>query len=925
MLLHPAMRKCKEIIPVLKSKMPPTSSQIRTLFLDYFQKHQHTIVTSSPLIPAGDPTLLFTNAGMVQFKDVFTGKEQRIYKRAATAQKIMRVSGKHNDLENVGPSPRHHTFFEMLGNFSFGDYFKKEAIEFAYDLLVNVYQLDPARMWMTVFEGDAQVPADTEAAELWEKVGIPRERILKFGRKDNFWQMGETGPCGPNSEIHYYRGPNPTDPKFNRREYVNGDGEETIELWNLVFMQFNRSQLSDGSYKLDPLPAPSVDTGAGLERVAAVLQNKNSNYETDLFVPILERTRELLAHDAARMQKHITHYRVIADHARAIAFLTADGVLPGNEGRNYVLRLILRRAARHGQLLGFDGPFLSKILPTVIELMGEDYPELYNQRESILKTTQAEEERFQTTLRAGSTMLDELIADLQKQKQDVIPGEAAFKLHDTYGFALEMTRDGAREAGMTVDETGFRIAMEAQAERSRAASAIGVVDEKGAQIYREAKDQLVAAKLLPATGVKYDPYTHTRVEASVAGILRGGALVERAKPDDEVEIILPATCFYIESGGQVSDTGRIAEKNDAWEIEIVDTRNRFGLVVHVGKVLRGTPRVSDVVAAEVDVTRRWDIMRNHTATHLLHYALRDVLGKHVQQAGSLVAPVRLRFDFSHTAPLTPAEIARIEQIVNDAIFANNPVAPTEMAYKDALGTGAMALFTEKYGERVRVVQIGAPNEFFSRELCGGTHCGNTAQIGGVQIVSETSIGAGLRRIEAVTGAGLTRLAREGMNRLDRVAASLKTMPEQVDSRVDALLTEMDAQKKEIEKLRREIALQNIATLLQRVERVDGVNVLAAQVDAANADMLREMSDWLRDKIGSGIVVLGAAIDGKPSLIAAVTNDLAAKYDAVALIREIARVVGGGGGGRATLAQAGGKDVSKLPDALAMVAKVIAKK
>ncbi|MBI3915083.1 MAG: alanine--tRNA ligase, partial [Chloroflexi bacterium] len=838
--------------------MSLTSSQIRSLFLEYFQKHQHAIITSSPLIPAGDNTLLFTNAGMVQFKDVFTGKEQRAYKRATTSQKIMRVSGKHNDLENVGPSPRHHTFFEMLGNFSFGDYFKKDAIEFAYDLLVNVYQLEPARMWATVFAGDEQVPADDDAAALWEQVGIPRERILKFGRKDNFWQMGDVGPCGPCSEIHYYRGPNPTDPKFNRSEYVNGDGEETIEIWNLVFMQFNRSQLPDGTYKLEPLPAPSVDTGAGLERVAAVLQNKNSNYETDLFVPILERTRELLRHDDATMQKNITHYRVIADHARAIAFLTADGILPGNEGRNYVLRLILRRAARHGQLLGFDGPFLTKILPTVIELMGEDYPELYKQREAILKTTQAEEERFQATLRAGSAMLDELIADLQKQKQNVIPGNAAFKLHDTYGFALEMTRDGAREAGMTVDEAGFRRAMDAQAERSRAASAIGVVDEKAEQIYREAKDQLIAAKRLPAAGVKYDPYSNTRVEASVTGIMRGGALVEWAKPDDDVEIILPATCFYVESGGQVSDTGRIVEKNGAWEIEVLDTRARVpGLIAHIGKVLRGTPRVGDIATAQVDAARRWDIMRNHTATHLLHYALRDVLGKHVQQAGSLVAPERLRFDFSHTAPLTPAEIARIEQIVNDAIFANNPVAPTEMAYKDALGTGAMALFTEKYGERVRVVQIGAPEEIFSRELCGGTHCGNTVQIGGMHIVSETSIGAGIRRIEAVTGAGLTRLAREGMNRLERVAASLKTMPEQVDSRVDALLSEMDAQKKEIEKLRREMAMQNIATLLQRVERVDGVNVLAAQVDAANVDMLREMTDWLREKMGSGIVVLGA--------------------------------------------------------------------
>ncbi|MBI3740311.1 MAG: alanine--tRNA ligase, partial [Chloroflexi bacterium] len=413
--------------------MPLSSSQIRSEFLNYFKRKGHAIVASSPLIPAGDNTLLFTNAGMVQFKETFLGREQRDYKRATTSQKVMRVSGKHNDLENVGPSPRHHTFFEMLGNFSFGDYFKKDAIEYAYDLLVNVYKLDPARMWATVFAGDDEVPADDDAAELWEKVGIPRERILKFGRKDNFWQMGETGPCGPCSEVHYYRGENPTDPKFNRREYVNGDGEETIEIWNLVFMQFNRSQTADGKFKLDPLPAPSVDTGAGLERVAAVLQNKNSNYETDLFVPIIARTRELLGHDEARMQKQLASYRVIADHARAIAFLTADGVLPSNEGRGYVLRLILRRAARHGQLVGFDGPFLTKILPTVIELMGEDYPELYRQREAILKTTLAEEQRFQTTLRAGSEKLEEIAADLKSKKQKVISGADAFRLHDTYG------------------------------------------------------------------------------------------------------------------------------------------------------------------------------------------------------------------------------------------------------------------------------------------------------------------------------------------------------------------------------------------------------------------------------------------------------------------------------------------------------------
>jgi alanyl-tRNA synthetase len=906
-----------------------SSSQIRSEFLNYFKRKGHTIVASSPLIPAGDPTLLFTNAGMVQFKDAFLGREKRDYKRAATAQKSMRVAGKHNDLENVGPSSRHHTFFEMLGNFSFGDYFKADAIRFAWDLLVNVYALDPARMWATVFEGDGQVPADEEAAQLWTQVGLPPERVLRFGRKDNFWQMGETGPCGPCSEIHYYRGPNPTDPTFNRREYVNGEGEETIEIWNLVFMQFNRFQTEEGAYKLEPLPAPSVDTGAGLERVTAVLQGKPSTYETDLFMPIISRTGELLGHDAATMQKQTTHYRVIADHVRAIAFLTADGVLPSNEGRGYVLRLILRRAARHGQMLGFEGPFLTQILPTVIEMMGEDYPELYRQREAILKTTLAEEQRFQTTLRAGSARLEELVADLQARQQTIIPGVEAFKLHDTYGFALEMTRDYAREVGMTVDEAGFRQAMEEQAERSRAASQIGVVDEKAEQMYRAAKEQLVAARRLNASGVRHDPYSGTRAETMVAGILRAGQLVDWAKPDDDVEIVLPSTCFYVESGGQVSDTGCIVAKSDAshgdaaqWEVQVTDVRHRFGLIVHIGKVLRGMPRVGDTVAAEVDAARRWDIMRNHTATHLLHYALRAVLGNHVQQAGSLVAPDRLRFDFSHTAALTADELAQIEQCVNDAVFANNPVAPTEMAYKDAMGLGAMALFTEKYGERVRMLQIGQPDAIFSRELCGGTHCTNTAQIGGFLIVAESSVAAGIRRIEAVTGAGLARLAREKTDRLDRVAGSLHATEDGIETKANALVEENDAQRKEIERLRREIAMQKMAGLLERVERVNGVNVLVARVDAASMEMLREMTDWLRGKMGSGIIVLGAAIDGKPNLVTAVTQDLASRYDAVALTREIARVIGGGGGGRATLAQAGGKDVSKLGDALAMVVKLV---
>ncbi len=921
--------------------MPMTSSEIRKTFLDYFKRRKHAVVPSSSLIPAGDPTLLFTNAGMVQFKDVFLGKEKRAYNRATTAQKCMRVSGKHNDLENVGPSPRHHTFFEMLGNFSFGDYFKADAIKFAWDLLVNHYGVDPARLWFTVFEGDHEVPADDEAAELWVKVGASPDRIRRFGRKDNFWQMGETGPCGPCSEIHYYLGPRPHDPKYNRAEYVNGPGNEQVEIWNLVFMQFNRYQTSDGAYVLEPLPRPSVDTGSGMERLTMALQNKPSTFDTDLFKPILDCTRKLLGHDKSVWQDthKLASYRVIADHARAVAFLIADGVIPGNEGRNYILRLILRRAARHGQMLGFDEPFLTQVLPTVIEVMGDQYPELVKRRDAIMKITLQEEERFQKTLKSGSAMLEDLVADLRAKGKMEIPGSAAFKLHDTYGFALELTRDYAREFGMTVDEAGFRQAMEEQAERSRATSKLGFTEDKRAQLYQEVFDELVASERVPASGVAHDPYSGTEIETTVAGFLHNDSLTDQVQPGDQVEVILPQTCFYVESGGQVSDVGRIVkyasvadgaeieEANVEWAIEIMDARKPVpGLIVHIGKVLKGNPRVGDRAVAEVDRLRRWDIMRNHTATHLLHRELRYVLGEHVQQAGSLVAPDRLRFDFSHNAMVTQDELDRIEEMVNDAILADLPVVPTEMSYKEATASGAIALFTEKYGERVRVIQVGDPQKPFSQELCGGTHVSRTSQIGAFHILSESSIGSGVRRIEATTGRGVTKLLQEGLGRLERTAAYLRVSPEQLDHKVLELLNEREAQQKEIERLRRELAMREVDKLLDHVQHIGDVAVLSAQVEAANADMLREVGDWLKAKMGSGIIVLGANIEDKPNLIVMVTPDLVARgYDAVQIIRPIAKVVGGGGGGRAAMAQAGGKDASLLPQALAQVATAIVRK
>jgi len=912
--------------------MPPSSYEIRKTFLEFFEEHFHTAVDSSSLIPAGDPTLLFVNAGMVQFKDTFLGLEQRAYKRATTSQKCMRVSGKHNDFENVGPSPRHHTFFEMLGNFSFGDYFKKDAIRFAWDLFVNVYKLEPSRLWFTVFEGDEQVPADDEAARLWQEMGAPPERVLRFTRKDNFWQMGETGPCGPNSEIHYYRGPNPTDPKFNRREYINGDGEETIELWNLVFMQYNRIKIGEDQYKLEPLPAPSVDTGAGLERVAAVLQGKTSNYDTDLFVPIIDRTRELLKQPQDDYEKRGVSYRVIADHARAVTFLIADGVVPSNEKRGYVLRLILRRAARHGRLLGFTEPFLDKILPTVIELMGDAYPEIVRRRETILRIARAEEERFLKTLLNGEEILGAEIAKLKAKGAKQIPGDLAFRLHDTYGFPLELTQEEARENQMTVDVAGYTKAREQASERSRSASKMGAIDDAALRAYKDTLDKLVSSGALPTQGVKHDPYSATETDARVVAFLNDRELFDSANEGEAVEMVLDKNPFYIESGGQVSDTGRIVailsaplEKGGLrgdWEISVEDARQPVsGLIVQLGRAVRGTPRVGDAVRASVDTSRRGDIMRNHTATHLLHAQLRTHLGTHVQQAGSLVAPDRLRFDFTHNQQVTQDELERIESGVNDWILDNYPVELNILPYKEAISRGAMAFFTEKYGDTVRMQQIDG----VSRELCGGTHVSSTSQIGIFHIVSESSIGSGVRRVEAVTGHEAIRRLQSNAWQLERVADSLNATQDEVESKLAALQARVLEQEKELARLRGEQSRREAEKLLGQVQKVKGVNVLAVQVDAANADALRELSDWFRDKLGSGVVVLGAAINGAPSLIAAVTPDLVEKgFDAVKIIRDVARVVGGGGGGRPTLAQAGGKDASKLKDALDLVPGLVEK-
>jgi alanyl-tRNA synthetase len=810
----------------------------------------------------------------------------------------------------------------MMGNFSFGDYFKKDAIRFAWMLLVDIWKLEPERLWFTVFEGDNEVPADDEAARLWESVGAPPERILRFSRKDNFWQMADTGPCGPNSEVHYYRGPNPGDPDFNRQEYVNGEGEETTEIWNLVFMQYNRVRGDDETFRLEPLPKPSVDTGAGLERVAAIVQGKSSNYDTDLFVPIINHTRELLGMPEDDYIKRGVSYRVIADHSRAITFMIADGIVPSNEKRGYVLRLVLRRAARHGRLLGFNGPFLDKIIPTVIELMSDAYPEIARRRDAILKITRAEEERFLQTLRVGEEILGDQIAKLKEKGLNQIPGDVAFRLHDTFGFPLELTQEEARENRMTVDVEGYKKAREDASSRSRAASKMGEIDDAGLSHYKQVLEKLIADGTLSRSGVKYDPYSETNIDATVAGLLIDQDLSETANESESVQIILNRTPFYVESGGQVGDTGRIVSANGDWVVEVEETRQPVaGLVIHLGSVVQGTPHAGDAARAEVNAGRRWDIMRNHTATHLLHAQLRMNLGTHVQQAGSLVAPDRLRFDFTHNKQVTPNELERIEGGVNEWILENYPVAPTILSYKEAIGRGAMALFTEKYGDVVRMMEIDG----VSRELCGGTHVPDTSQIGIFHIVSESSIGSGLRRIEAVTGREASRQLRQDALRVQHLAEVLNATPQELELKASALRTRVEDQEREIMRFQRESAWRQAEGLLAQVQQVNGVRLIAAQVDAVNVEMLRELTDYFRDKMGSGVVVLGAAIGGKPSFVAQVTPDLVKKgYHAGNIIRQVAQAVGGSGGGKPNLAQAGGKDVEKLPAALALVKSLVSR-
>ena len=892
-----------------------TGNEIRETFLKYFERHGHTRVRSSPLLPANDPTLLFTNAGMNQFKDVFLGVEKREYVRACSSQKCVRAGGKHNDLDEVGKTARHQTFFEMLGNFSFGDYFKEDAIKFAWDLLVNEFKLDPARMWFSVFEGDDQVGPDEDAERFWEQVGAPRERILRFGRKDNFWQMGETGPCGPCSEIHYYMGPDPSDPE-NSAANVNGSGDTITEIWNLVFMQFDRSEVEPGKYKLDPLPAPSVDTGMGLERLAVVLQGVKSNYETDLLRPMIDFTATLAGKDYQPETPEGFAMRVIADHARATAFLIADGILPGNEGRNYVLRKIMRRAIYQGRhALGFQRAFFHQVTDFVVEVMGRAYPELEAQRGFIEKMVRLEEERFGATLTVGLSKLDELFASTQQG----MPGyQALARLYDTFGTPRDLIRVGLEERGFAVNEGQFNESFDTALQELQRMGAGGNVEGK-------ARANTIHADVAGRLGrSQFRGYETTRVDdASVVAVIKSNE-VQTLGEGHEGEVVLDQTPFYAESGGQVGDVGRLTNPSAIaggtdFIASVFDTYSPAqGLIVHKVKVEKGNLKVGDTVRAEVDVEKRDATRRNHTATHLMHAALREVLGTHVKQAGSVVAPNYLRFDFSHYQPLTRTEIEEIENLVNYHILRNEPVQTDEMAIEDAMRSGAMALFGEKYGEKVRVLSIKGAEDIFSRELCGGTHVRATGDIGVFKITSDESIASGVRRIRAVTGFDAFERFREDELLIEQVAGGLKTSRAELPAVIGKLQDDLKKARREADELRLKIATGAVGSASANgddARDVAGVKVLAREASGLDSAGMRQLSDTLLARIKSGVVVLGRSSDGKVSLIVRTSDDLTSRVPAGKVIKELAPIVGGKGGGKADMAEGGGALPERLSEAL----------
>jgi alanyl-tRNA synthetase len=908
--------------------------EIRSKFLLYFEKQGHKIIHSSPLLPANDPTLLFVNAGMNQFKDVFLGNDKREYTRATTSQKCLRAGGKHNDLDEVGITARHHTFFEMLGNFSFGDYFKEDAINYAWDFLVNQLALDKSRLWFTVYEGDAEVPADEEAVNLWIKAGVPPERILRFGRKDNFWQMGDVGPCGPSSEIFYYLEEDPENSEKNHPKWVNGPGDTTVEIWNLVFMQYNRVETEKGVFKLENLPAPSVDTGAGLERLTAVLQGVKSTFETDFIRPIIDFISELSGKTYVYDSREGFAMRVVADHARATAFAITDGILPGNEGRNYVLRKIMRRAIYHGrEHLGFKGKFFHEVCNFVVDQMREAYPELEAQRGFIEKMVRLEEERFGTTLTVGLAKLDELFtAKAQPDFTDFA------KLYDTYGTPRDLTRIALEEHGVEIPEEEFLEKFDAALAELQAQSGIG-------KTQRNEQINPIYAAVLDATGKnEFCGYEKTEVEnAKVIALVKNDAQVSELREGDEGLIVVDNTPFYAESGGQVGDTGFLVRTayvsgqelpanagNSDMKAKVFDTFSPVsGIILHKSKIERGSIKVGDMVTATVDVDKRDATRRNHTATHLLHAALKEVLGSHVKQAGSVVASNYLRFDFTHYQPLTEAEVSEVETLVNRHILQNVPVNTNVMDIEEAMRSGAVALFGEKYGSAVRVLSVGEGS--FSKELCGGTHVKATGDIGSFKIIADEAIASGVRRIRAVTGFDAFERFREDEKLIDRSLGALRTQRDQLPNAIEKLQEELKRTRKEMDELKLKLASGAMTTgaggalEADAARDVSGVQVITKAVEGLDKGGMRHLSDSLLAKLKSGVIVLGQVVPGKTtdgvqepdkvSIIVRVSDDLTEKVKAGNIVKEIAPIVGGRGGGKADMAEGGGTETAKLGEAL----------
>jgi len=893
--------------------MTISANEIRRSFLQFFERHGHRVVPSSPLVPHEDPTLLFTNAGMNQFKDVFLGRETRDYRRAATSQKCMRVSGKHNDLANVGPSLRHHTFFEMLGNFSFGDYFKKDAIPFAWALLTEAWKIPPDRLHATVFRGEAGIPRDAEAYDVWAEV-LPRERIGELGTSDNFWQMGETGPCGRCSEIYYYRGP-----QIACREEAAGGAcrglecscDRYIEIWNNVFMEFDRQ--ADGT--LAPLPAPSIDTGMGLERIAAVLQGHLSNYDTDLFTPLLAAVGERTGtrHEGSMAPADVS-MRVIADHMRAMTFLIADGVAPSNEWRGYVLRKIMRRAMRHGKRLGMTEPFLATLVDTLVREFGRAYPELQTGRDAIVQVIRGEEERFDAVLAGGLPRLEEVL-ERAASAGGVVPGDAAFRLYDTYGLPRDFIEDMIDERTLTLDREGFERAMEAQRDKARAKSKFGAAAAGEAVAWQTRPD-------LAGQPDVFRGYDATTLDTRIVELLDADRRpAERLDAGMQGFAALAETPFYLQSGGQVSDVGRLSGPHG--EAAVTDVvRGPADLPrFHAITVERGTLGPHDLVTAAVDRAARDATRRNHTATHLLHAALRQVLGGHVKQAGSLVAPDRLRFDFTHFGPLTPEQIVEIERLVNEHVVSNSRVETEMQNTQEAIAAGAMALFGEKYGDRVRVVSVPG----FSVELCGGTHVRATGDIGLFAILAESGVAAGTRRVEAITGLDSLRTFQHQRDELARLAGALNARPGELAVRLAALQDEQRKLARELQQARMRAALGGgAAGAADEVIEVAGVKLVAREVSGLDRDGLRALVDQHRSRIASGVVILAQPSDGKVAIVVGVTPDLVKKVPAGQIVKQIAPIVGGGGGGRPDFAEAGGKDPSKIGEMLAASRGVVEK-